>query len=1111
MKVKKIIMSLLILTMATAMSSMQLLPVMAASKATTLPGTVWFAPMPEKNTQPFVSKIVTLNGSEVFTSWGEIEKEEGVYDWSEIDAIKENYKTLGKKISIRITAANFSINDTPSYVFNKYGVRRIAKGYWLNFENGTKDYNVKSGTVVQESASNHVLLLKNTLGEKLFLSTTQKHDFLLQDGYAVQFAYKGITDTNLFVRVSYLLGGIRINEDTDFAVKTNESDMKSVEFQLKAGATEYQVEWGIKGSGEVQVDNINIIEKKSGYHVGRLTYPNYFDPEFKVQYEKFVKAFAAKYGNDADVDSVSVGGYGRWEEMTLCDDLDLNALEDQWTTFGFTNENYINHIKWCIDQYTKYFPGKNVIMCAVGFPGADKWRDQNLIEWKAENYAVKKGVGLKYNGWQSMHTEWGSSASAIFYMMDRYKNTDIPMYYEEGGQVNNEGSPVMGHPISVLNQSVLNKIDYQWIYSVDFLDPYFSKYLQYSNQGAGSTLVTKLYNQIGAFPFYSNHTKKNYVHYDLFMGLFQTKGNDRIKPKGLYGILDGVRYVSTTASQNTISFSLDDRQKYSGMYGSYVVIDYFDKGTDQFTVNVQSPKGITELGKVVKTDSSTWKSVAYYEDSWTNHYRNGDKDNLSELEIYDGDDGVEFIKAIELNYVPSREYQETQVESNEPSADTDNGTELGRTAITLEIPNTNTLSGISIPVSPIEQVGYVNLTAKVYATQAGNEELITTKDYYMPENGDWFYLPVAPASRAEKYRIEVICDKGTARWNTSQDGKLGYRLFEYAKGEDEARITENDDKTIEMESLLPFAIIKVEDKKAEGASVRIEKKMSDGTFVEVVNSAIVKNGTLSIKPQTPGGYRLQFASNPTDKIKTVYLKRISQTNPSTRYLVGEIVPEFLAMDKKTLWTISSGFKEIDKGENNSFTALLKNENASIEMGEKMAVAADKNHVFHFIIKNETSSGLAKLFWETDNSGYNEENSMLIPIVANDDKYREYSMPVGSELTYKGNITGLKVIPAYGHTDVGRISLFTMDLRNGTKKYSTYNEALDISKISSEGAIYVGAGTGKESPVLIWAIFILGGAVIVAAAFIGFALKTPRKKSDGIEFKNETVADHEEQI
>lgn len=1090
-KYKKSI-SCLVVFALVLITAMQTNLIFAAKKSTSVPGTIWFAPMPEKNTQSFISKAVTLNGSEVFTSWGEIEKEEGVYDWSEIDTIKEMYKALGKKISIRIASANFSINDTPSYVYNKYNVRRIAKGEWLDFENGAKNYDLVSGEIVTDKTGNQVLKVSGGSGEKIFLSTMDKQNLYSNSGYAVQFDTEGITDASLFVRISYMKAGAPVKEDTLFPIKSNVKSMKSIEFPVVSGSSDYKISWGIKGTGVINIDNINIIERKSGYHVGRLTFPNYFDPEFKVQYEKFVKAFAAKYGNDPTVDAISVGGYGRWEEMTLCDDTDLNALENQWTTFGFTNEKYIDHVKWCIDQYVKYFPNKNVIMCAVGFQGGDRWRDQNLIDWKTENYAVKKGVGLKYNGWQSMQTEWGSPSTAIFYMMNRYKNTDIPMYFEEGGQVNNTLSEVMGHPISVLNQSVLNGVDYQWIYSTDFLDPYFSKYLQYSNQGAGSTLVTKLYNEIGEFPYTSPKMKVTYKHNDLFMGLFQTKANNRIAPKGKYEIKDGVRYISTTEAQGSISFSLDDRQKYNGMYGSYVVIDYLDKGTDKFTVTVQNTKGATELGTVTKTGSNSWKSVAFYDSSWTNHYRNGDKDNLGELEIYDSGDGTESIKAIELNYVPARDFEEKLTGSAEPVADSTKGTELTRKATTLEITNTGITSGISIPVSPIDQYGYVTLKAKVYAIQNGQETIATTKDYYMPENGDWFYLPLADASRAEKFRIEVTCEKGTARWNTDAQGKPGYRTYEFVSGNEEGAIIGSTDKTVTIEALSSFAQIKIDGAKFDGQTVRIEREMPNGQFAEVVKSASILKGIVTFEPQTAGRYRLNFSNTPATKLKVTYLKRITPPNPTTRYLVGNPIEQFAALDKKELWKFDGGFKSADKDKNGAFTALLSKDNASIQTGVEIKIESDNTHVFHMIIKNETSSNMAKVFWEVDKGGYKEENSMMIPIVANDNQYREYSMPIGSEKTYRGNITGLKLIPAFGHTDVGRVSIFSADLRNGTKKLSTFNEALDIAKIKSDGSVFVENKVLNNLPVPLWAILLLAGAVLAAAFIVLMAVKRPNR-------------------
>ena len=100
----------------------------------------------------------TVTSASIFTSWGTIEKTEGVYDWSYVDKLIADFKAAGKKVSVHITATCFSINDTPDYLFSKYNVRRIVPGYWESFESTADKGYVLYGTKrlqIQYLALNH--------------------------------------------------------------------------------------------------------------------------------------------------------------------------------------------------------------------------------------------------------------------------------------------------------------------------------------------------------------------------------------------------------------------------------------------------------------------------------------------------------------------------------------------------------------------------------------------------------------------------------------------------------------------------------------------------------------------------------------------------------------------------------------------------------------------------------------------------------------------------------------------------------------------------------------------------------------------------------------------
>ena len=277
-----------------------------------------------------------VKGTEIYLHWGDIEKEEGVYDWSVIDNWAEKYAAMGKKIAITVPHAGFSINDPPAYVFNKYGVRRIAKGYWLNFENGNKDY-ILNGDIIDGYARVDTMKkgLRATASDAI-KTNPSKQPLTSSNGYSVQWDYRMETAGTLHVR-AYPPSNPSLSFSRSWELKAGEVGSCDFEFIPDASCTDFVVEIGAQ-SGRAILDNVNIIEMKSGFHVGTLTFPDYFNPEFYERYAVFVRAMAERYKNDERIGIVYAGGFGRWDELTLCGDTEPNEQEDQWLSYGYTDD-----------------------------------------------------------------------------------------------------------------------------------------------------------------------------------------------------------------------------------------------------------------------------------------------------------------------------------------------------------------------------------------------------------------------------------------------------------------------------------------------------------------------------------------------------------------------------------------------------------------------------------------------------------------------------------------------------------------------------------------------------------------------------------------------------
>jgi len=1020
-------------------------------------GTIFFAPETDLSFHTNAIASNSIFGSEIYSTWGTIEKSEGVYDWAYIDNLIARHKAAGKKVALRLATANFSINDSPDYLYSKYNIRRVVAGYWENFEKGDKGYilygtkttNALSGSYslqmasatkkpILETGTTHFLDIWNGIANPSFNPTLPVYKYS-SPSFCTQFDFKANTATTFYAKAySKSLGettGVFYKEWTAVA---GETGSRTLEFAPANFKSDYKVEIGIV-SGDITIDNVNVCDMKTSYYVGTLCFPNYFDPKFKERYEIFVQALANRYKDEPTLNSICISGYGRWEEITISDDVEANRFEDQWTTFGFTNEKYIDHIKWCVDTYKKYFPTKKLFMGAVGW-STDTFRDQILIDWKIGNYAAINGVSFKYNGWQAMCGDWGSEATSFFYLANRYKfDKNVWTIFEEGGQVNNSLSEVMGHPISLFNRGILDGMDYYWIYSVDLSQTYFNRYQHYANEMAGSGLFTKLYNYFGGVTYYSPHMQTNYLHKNIWLGLFQ---NDNVYgTKWTYTTVNGERAVQTNASNHRISISLDDRQRYNEMYGARLTIDYLDQGTDNFKVLINLPAGTTELANVQKTNTGRWKTVSLEDIGWGRKSQDSGKDILNEIEIDDNNDGVETFRSMEIDYVPAKEWQENIISAN-PLVSGNKAQIVNNYTVMIPVPTNNNASSVSLNVNN-EMTTQINIVASVSAQVNGSYVSLGTKEYYMPEKEDWFYIPLAKIPNATNYRIILTTTRGAASINLGADNKPAYRLYSFA-AEAGIALQQNDPHATryQIEALKSFSQLQV----AEQANntLTLKKKLVDGTYALVSTIKVNALGTAFFEPQTPGRYQLFTASNqPVYNAVPHYLKRLSVPKIPTRNFKGTLVKEFKA---DSAFTVLTGFKNATN-DALGFHAELSTENPELTTLRPFTLPKDIAHIFHFILKNETNSSLSKVYWKTDKKAYCEENSMLIPIVPNDTEYREYSYPIGIETGWIDNITGLKFVPVYGHSEVGKIGLFLMELRKGETNPSGFDEPLILSQTS----------------------------------------------------------------
>jgi hypothetical protein len=193
-------------------------------------------------------------------------------------------------------------------------------------------------------------------------------------------------------------------------------------------------------------------------------------------------------------------------------------------------------------------------------------------------------------------------------------------------------------------------------------------------------------------------------------------------------------------------------------------------------------------------------------------------------------------------------------------------------------------------------------------------------------------------------------------------------------------------------------------------------------------------------PQPAGYYKLTDAAQKSIKANPVYLKKLPVSNKAMRYNYGTKVKEFVA---DSALQVVSGLKQCSNDEK-GFHARLTDENPTLKSTKQLNLPFSNQDNVHFVMKNETASSLAKMYWKTDVSDYSEANSVLMPVVPNDDCYREYTYPVGMETSWRDKIMEIKFVPVTGHTNAGKIHLQSFDIRRGTTNASKFADTLAIS-------------------------------------------------------------------
>lgn len=951
--------------------------------------------------------------------WGQVEPEEGVYNWKPLDAILELYEKEGKQAAIRIQCASFQPDDTPRWLYNRYGVRRIcAESVFTSFENGTDGYHIlKGATLCRDTRYAPAAYTTTYLRGTGDLLSTGLRKFSQTFGQTIGFDYYAISDGILTVSVKRD-DTIRIVEKRTVDAGQRGSVNIDVAPEIIGGNAE--VLWHFQGI-EVTIGNPGVSEDRPGlYSVGNVCYPNYFDPVFKAHYASFVHAFAARYRDRMALSAICVGGYGRWDEVSL------DLVPEQWKAFGYTPEKYLEHMKWCANLFEDAFAGSQKQIFMHGYtewlPGDRAQAD--YLSRKTMNFIVDRGLGLKTNSLQAKLTEWDSEGGVAWsYMLNRIKHSGVSVFHEEAAQCANTMACFnnMGHPLSMLNRAIIDGVNYYWLYESDLYTPYFAKYLHYANEQAGTGLFTRLYILFGDYPFIQRDGKITHSHPNICNGLWL-----REHDWTTFAVQHG-RNVLLADVGSPVELSVDDRQKYNSMYGSVLTIDYWDTSGGAFSVFVREDGKAedTLLGTVRTKGTGVWQSVSFYATSWGRSWKNQGRDNMVEIRIVPLADSTQLVfSGVTVDYVPAREWlEEVLIPANETEEETDaDGVEL-----ILPVPEGKRLSSIMLPVCTVNPVGPSNLMAAVEALLPESRRVaVTQKEFYMAsELHSEMVLPVAEApENTVGFRISLKTLAGTMAIFLNQLGNPAVELRGYMVAEEKSP-DYSDSCTLEAGS--PFCGIQV-GREYNGAQYSLFRQM--GQTEALVGAGQVVEGYVYPEPQTAGKYRLMVGDKPV-RGKLLTLQRLEPASAPCRQLIGTQPAAGFDVGSPAMWHTIKGL-ETTISPNGGMTAVVR-EKAPLLESVAFSVKAEDAPTFHMVLKNETGSAFVRVFWKTQTTpNYTETNSVLIPVLSNDTAYREYCWPIGAESGYSGLITGLLVQPVTGETCTGTLSVLLLELRTGTE-------------------------------------------------------------------------------
>jgi hypothetical protein len=858
-------------------------------------------------------------------------------------------------------------------------------------------------------------------------------------GYSAGFEFRALSSATIRLRLVSQAPPFDMLDEQVITLKAGDSGNQKWYYPAFVWREKTVLEIGLVGPGQVVIDDL----RWSRWSDRVTCYPDYFNPVFREKWEQFITAFAARYAQHPGVGRISVGGFGRWEEVILDDDVP-GLLDAQWLARGFTQEKYLQQITWSMDLYKRLFPDKPLRICLAY--GLKKQNDPDLIYRRVAQAAVARGIGLKQNGLSEKYDAWDDVTSTS-YLFNRYRfHPGISLTYETGGQISRVAKHFsQGHPLSVLNRGMIDGTDYLFLYGSDINARHVHKYLGYTSDLLGAPLLTTFYSRLGDFSLVMEHTPSPQEYRNQWLGLreFSTDGADP-----LLTFRNGEPCAATRQGLPHIVFDVDDRQQYHGMFGVVFTVEYLDEGWDEFEVNNYNnfTRRWEKLGHVRKTGTGAWKAVSFQKPDWCRSARGDGEDVHADLVINDLGDGIEHIAGVELSFVPAREWERELIQASEPAATHE---PLHDTlAREIELPEGEPLNWIAVPVwsGGWERNG---LRGRIVAMTDHGEVVASEKSYPMPADQDWFELPLTPVPGCRRYRIELTAPTGAVGWYRSADGNLAYRAWRYATLASKIPVATQSTPAQSaniFRAPQPFAGLQLSLPAISGNGeivARLHRRLTGGEWSAPITeqswSARHTLQTIHFEPQTAGEYKLEMSLRAGDlpkslaarggSLQVLELKRLLPPHPVRPFARAAGVTLFDSRKSDNFAKPRLEGLKVTSQKAGIASFEIQTARPAIELTPVQTLAPSPQDCLRFELANRSSAPLVRLYWAGAGQTFAANRSTLIPLVQNDTMLRGYEFPIGLEENWRVPVDRLRLEwlgndTTSGVLELGKVSLVT---------------------------------------------------------------------------------------